>query len=139
MAAKQQAHIDELVSRNRSLEVQISNLQSELTSEQTRYEDGLLKVRAQYDTERKQWKDEQSTIQGLWRISYLRLVVQVEEERKAILDLKEELRLSRLAVLQRDFKLQLFSKHEAEQEDRIARLEDELEFAREDIDRKSVV
>ena len=134
MAAKQQAHIDELVTKNRALEAQISNLQSELTSEKARYEDGLTKVRAQYDAERKQWKDEQTGIQSLWRISYMRLVVQVEEERKAILDLKEELRLSRLATLQLDYKIQLFSKVEAEHEDHVAQLEDDLAAAREDLE-----
>lgn len=130
MVAKQQAHIDDLVSKNHTLEAKVQHLQAEISSEKTRYEDGLHKVKAQYDIERKRWKEEYDMSQGLWRISYLRQVVQVENSHLAILDMKDELRRARLASLQRDYQLEMFRAKESQQEYRIAQLEEEFEDAK---------
>lgn len=130
MAAKQQTHIEELVTKNRSLEQNIAKLQSELSAEKARYEDGLHKVRVQYDTELKQWKEHQEIQASLWRISYMRLSVKVETERKNVLDIQNELRLARLAIVQRDYRLEMFAQKEADQEDRITELEQELDGMR---------
>lgn len=130
MVTKQQTHIDELVTKNRSLETTVQKLHSELASERARNEDGLHKVKAQYDGERTKWKEDEDLLQGLWHISYLREVVKVEYANKTLLDMKDELRLARLATLQRDFQLEMFREKEGQQEDRIAQLEDQLEDAR---------
>lgn len=134
MVTKQQTHIDQLVTKNRSLEQDLSKLHSELSAEKGRYEEGLHKVRAQYEQELQQWKDQQDTQASLWRISYMRLVVKIEEERKNALDLQDELRLASLAIVKRDFRLEMFSQSEAEREDRIAELEQELDDARFELD-----
>lgn len=129
MVTKQQNHIDELVTRNRGLEVAVQKLQVDVTSERARYEDALQKVKAQYDNEKKKWKEDSNMLQGLWHISYLREVVKVESAGKTIMDMKDELRLSRLATLQRDYQLEMFRAKESERDDKIAELEDALEAA----------
>lgn len=129
MVTKQQNHIDELVTRNRGLEVAVQKLQVDVTSERVRYEDALQKVKAQYDNEKKKWKEDSNMLQGLWHISYLREVVRVESAGKTIMDMRDELRLSRLATLQRDYQLEMFRAKESERDDRIAELEDALEAA----------
>ncbi|KAJ3536450.1 hypothetical protein NM688_g6835 [Phlebia brevispora] len=140
MVAKQQAHIDELVIKNRSFEMTVQQLQTELASEKVRYDDALQKVKAQYDGERKKWKEDSDMLEGLWRISYLREVTKRAETSGTILDMKNELRLAKLAILQRDFNLEMFRAKESEWDDKIAELEaakDDAKWEMEEIEAQS--
>ena len=128
MVAKQQTHIDELVTKNRGLEASVQKLQGEVAAEKARYEDALQKVKAQYDGERTKWREDSDMLQRLWRITYLREVLKVERAEKMILDMKDELRRASLATLQRDYQLEMFRAQELVRDDKIAELEDALEI-----------
>ncbi|KAI0091321.1 hypothetical protein BDY19DRAFT_697479 [Irpex rosettiformis] len=129
MVAKQQAHIDELVMRNRTTEQTIQKLKAEIEAEKHRHENGLQQLRQQFGEERTEWKEAADSLQNLWRISYLRAVHDLGKERMEIVKLKEELRLSRLARLQRDYQIGMFQAKEMELEGHVVDLQNQLEDA----------
>ncbi len=130
MVAKQQAHIDELVARNRTLEHTINKLRAETASEKQQYENALVEANKLWKIERSEWQDGCDTLQRLWRIAHYRTLVELEKARAATLNVKEELRMEKIARLQRDFQIAMFQKKESESEYRISCLEDELVAAR---------
>lgn len=127
MVAKQQAHIDDLVAKNRSLEQTVNRAKADLSQEKARWEATVQQLKQQSKVEQAEWKEGCDSLQSLWRIEHLRAVVDVEKERIAVIKLREELRLARLARLQRDFQISMFQAKESELEDRIQQLVYELE------------
>ncbi|TDL25881.1 hypothetical protein BD410DRAFT_819894 [Rickenella mellea] len=127
MAASQQAHIDELVQKNRTGEHTIKKLQHSLEEEKERANDVVKRLKAASADERKEWREGCDSLLGCHRIVHLRTIVELEKERMNVLKEREETRKERLAVLQRDFKLTLFLAKEAEFETYTARLKEQLE------------
>lgn len=127
MVAKQQAHIDELVMKNRSLDQMVNKLKGELSTEKARYETSMQQLKHQSKLQQSEWKEGCDSLQSLWRIAHLKAVLELEKERTAVIKLKEDLRLERLARLQRDFRITMFQAKELELEDRLQQLTCELE------------
>lgn len=127
MVAKQQSNIDELVTKNRSLEQTINKLKAELSSEKAKWEAAVQQLHQQHKDEQGEWREGCDSLQSLWRIAHLRAVVDLEKERMVAFKLKEELRLERLARLQRDFQIGQFQARETELEDRVQELALEVE------------
>ncbi|KAI0342838.1 hypothetical protein BDW22DRAFT_158477 [Trametopsis cervina] len=125
MVTKQQAHIDELVSKNRATEQAIQKLKSEIDHERHRHENTL----QQFVQEREEWKGAADSLQGLWRIAYLRGVTELEAERMNVFKMKEELRRMRMARLQRDYQIGMFQAKELETENRIVDLQERIQDA----------
>lgn len=126
MVTKQQAHIDELVMRNRTTEQTIQKLKAEIEAEKQRHESSLQQLKQQFGQERTEWKEAADSLQNLWRAAYLRAVHDLAKERMEIVKLREELRLSRLAKLQRDYQIGMFQAKELELENHVVDLQDQL-------------
>ncbi|KAI0694610.1 hypothetical protein BC835DRAFT_999225 [Cytidiella melzeri] len=129
MVAKQQAHIDELVMQNRTSEQIILKLKAEIDIGKHRHDNNLQQIKQQFEQERAEWKQAGDSLQNLWRIAYLRIVTALEKEKADGLKTKEELRLARLARLQRDYQIGMFQAKELESENQIVDLQDHLEDA----------
>ena len=129
MVAKQQTHIDELVMKNRTTEQIIQKLKTEIEAEKHRHEASVQQLKQQFAQERTEWKEAADSLQNLWRIAYLRCVHDLGKERMEMVKLKEELRLARLAKLQRDYQIGMFQAKETEWENHIVDLQDQLEDA----------
>lgn len=127
MVAKQQSHIDELVMKNRSLEQAMTKLRAELSGEKGRWETTIQQLRQKSKEEQAEWKEGCDSLQRLWKIEHLRAVVDLEKGRTTVIKLREELRVARLARLQRDFQIGMFQAKESELEDRIQQLSYDLE------------
>ncbi|KAI6037725.1 hypothetical protein EDC04DRAFT_2113080 [Pisolithus marmoratus] len=137
MVAAQQAHINELVQKTRSLEKEIDKLTQQL--ERTAAEsaafvserDAWEADRKAWTTERQKWIDERKvwaegcdTMQACHRIQQYRMACMLGNERVTVLKLQDDARKERLQRLQRDYKITTFQAREADLEVRIAELED---------------
>ncbi|KDQ59235.1 hypothetical protein JAAARDRAFT_87887, partial [Jaapia argillacea MUCL 33604] len=125
MAASQQAHIDDLVQKNRTLAHTADKLKDQLAREESRSKDALHHIRLKWEAERKEWLEGCETLQACHRIVNLRTTIQLDAERLAVLKEREIVRQERLAKLQRDYRLSLFTAKEAEWESQLLDLEQE--------------
>ncbi|KZT20144.1 hypothetical protein NEOLEDRAFT_1040843, partial [Neolentinus lepideus HHB14362 ss-1] len=126
MAASQQAHIDQLVQQSRTQDQTVKRLQEDLAREQTRSKDALQQIQLKWQAERREWLEGCETIQACHRIAHLRTTLELSKERSLVLDERDLARREKRARLQRDYRLTLFQAKEAELEDEILRLRDEL-------------
>lgn len=113
--------------QNRTSDKMAQELRSEITAEKNRHENILQQIKQQFGVERNEWKEAADSLQSLWRIAYLRAIADLEKERGHVFKMKEELRLARLARLQRDYRIGMFQAREMELEDRVAELQEQLE------------
>lgn len=141
MISRQQSHIDELVAKTRTLEHTIVKLQEALTAEQDRSQealaaerertkDALSRIQERWAAERVEWRDGCDALQSAHRVAHLRTACELEKERMAVLQEKENVRRERLAKAQRDYRLILFQSGERTLEKRIRELEEESEDQR---------
>jgi hypothetical protein len=105
MIASQQAHINELVQKTRTLDNTIKDLQEQLTNS-----------RAQWQAEHREWTDGCDSLMACHRIAHLRTNVRLVQERVALAHERHSIRRERVAVIQRDYNLILFKAREKELE-----------------------
>ncbi|THH06435.1 hypothetical protein EW145_g4102 [Phellinidium pouzarii] len=127
MAASLQAHIDELVQKNRTCEHNIRRLQQALQDEKERGIDAVTRLKAVSLQEREEWREGCDSLLASHRIVHLRTRNELDKEKLNVLREKEDNRRERIAVLHRDYKLTLFQAKEGDLEARIADYEDALE------------
>ena len=132
MAASQQAHIDELVQKNRTYEFTVKKLQKALEEEKDRGNDAIKQLRAASADERAEWREGCDSLLASHRIVHLRTIMELDKERTQILKERQETSKERLAVLERDFKLIVFQAKELDLTNRIADLEDLVETLEEE-------
>ncbi|KAF8841223.1 hypothetical protein BDN67DRAFT_928722 [Paxillus ammoniavirescens] len=137
MVASQQAHINDLVQKNRSLENAIKKLDEELSNsaanvvalntERMSWEGD----RKRWSGERQRWMDERKvwaegcdTMQACHRIQQYRMACALQDGRVAVLRIQEEVRKEQLKRLQRDYKITTFQAREAELEAQIEEVEE---------------
>jgi hypothetical protein len=118
MIASQQAHINELVQKTRTLDNTIKDLQEQLTNS-----------RAQWQAEHREWIDGCDSLMGCHRIAHLRTNVRLAQERVALVHERDSIRRERVAVIQRDYNLILFKAREKELEIEADQLREELRSA----------
>ena len=124
MAASLQAHIDELVQKNRTCEHEIRRLKQILADEKERVEEVTEQFKAASAQEREEWWEACGSFLAAHRIVHLRTQNEWEKEIIERAHEIEEGRADRLAIVQRDYKLTLFQARETELEARVAELED---------------
>ena len=107
MIASQQAHINELVQKTRTLDNIIKDLQEQLTNS-----------RAQWQAEHREWIDGCDSLMACHRIAHLRTNVRLAQERVALAHERDSIRRERIAVIQRDYNLILFKAREKRTRDR---------------------
>ena len=127
MVASLQAHIDQLVQKNKTYEHTIQKLQAAIEDEKERSAETANRLRATAAQERETWREGCDSLLVSHRIVHLRTNMELEKTRSLMLKEKEENRRERLSVLQRDYKLALFQARELELESKILELEDLLE------------
>lgn len=132
MIASLQAHIDELVQKNRAAEHVQKRLQQSLQDEKERAIDAMNRLKSALQQEREEWQEGCDSLLASHRIVHLRTRNELDKEKLNVVREKEENRKERIMVLHRDYKLTLFQAREMELEARIADLEDALEEVKED-------
>ena len=118
MITSQQAHINELVQKSRTLDNTIKDLQDQLTNS-----------RSQWQAEHREWIDGCDSLMACHRIAHLRTSVRLAQERIALAHERGAIRRERIAVIQRDYNLILFKAREKELEIEANQLKEELRSA----------
>ncbi|KAF5381951.1 hypothetical protein D9615_004354 [Tricholomella constricta] len=125
LEASNQAQIDDLVQRNRTLEHTKQKLSEQLAHETARSKESLIELQKQWQTEQTEWRQGCDVLQSCHRVVQLRNLVELEKERINVLKELDATRKEKLLRLQRDYRITMFQAREAELEDRIWELEDE--------------
>lgn len=125
LEASNQAQINDLVQRNRTLEHTNKKLSEQLSQEQSRSKDAVLQLQSKWDTNQANWKQTCEFLLGSYRIIQSRMQVELEKERVNTLQEMKITREEKLLRLQRDFKITLFQTKEEELERRVEDVEDE--------------
>ncbi|KAF9066612.1 hypothetical protein BDP27DRAFT_1330244 [Rhodocollybia butyracea] len=135
LEASQQQHIGDLVKRNRAHEQTIQKLKDELMQEKNRAKATVQDIQNKLHSEKREWRDACDILQVCHRIHELRLQVELEAGKSAVLAEQELLRKEKIAILQREFTITKFQAQESFLTRRVEELEDEvseLEERRED-------
>ena len=127
MVASLQAHIDDLVQKNRTCEYEKRKLQQLLEREKERGEEHARRANSVVQREREEWKEGCDSLLASHRIVHLRTLIELDKTREEVLREKEGGRKERLEVLNRDFRLSLFQAKELELEMKVSALEEALE------------
>ncbi|KAL5504118.1 hypothetical protein ACEPAH_8191 [Sanghuangporus vaninii] len=127
MAASLQAHIDELVQKNRTCEHTIKRFQQTLADEKERGIEAVTRMKAEIQQEREEWREGCDSLLASHRIVHIRTRIELDKERLNSLLEKEDDRRERINILHRDYRLTLFQAKESELEGKVGALEDALE------------
>ncbi|KAL5525806.1 hypothetical protein ACEPAG_7143 [Sanghuangporus baumii] len=127
MAASLQAHIDELVQKNRTCEHTIKRLHQTLADEKERGVEAVTRMKAEMQQEREEWREGCDSLLASHRIVHIRTRIELDKERLNSLLEKEDDRRERINILHRDYRLTLFQAKESELEGKVGALEDALE------------
>lgn len=131
-----QAQIDDLVQRNRTLEHTVRKLSDQVALEVKRSKEAAGTIQEQWQQEQREWREGCDVLQSCHRIVQLRNTVELENERMTVLKELEAVRKEKLKRLQRDFRITMFQAKEAELEQRILELGEEKEMMRDDYEGK---
>ncbi|KAF9450876.1 hypothetical protein P691DRAFT_725087 [Macrolepiota fuliginosa MF-IS2] len=127
LEAANQAQIDDLVRRNRTLEHTNKKLSEQVSVEVDRSKEAVLEIQKQWHEHESHWREETEDLLACYRYVQLRTVSELESERLNVLNEQKALRKEKLLRLQRDFRITMFHASERELEERIVELEDENE------------
>ncbi|KIK10060.1 hypothetical protein K443DRAFT_670697 [Laccaria amethystina LaAM-08-1] len=120
-----QAQIDDLVQRNRTIEHTNKRLSEQLTREMSRSKEALETMRQEWVDKRQEWHQASTDLLTLCRIDQKRVEVELERERSNALQEMKFTRDEKLLRLQRDFRIKLFQMREEELERKIEEIEAE--------------
>lgn len=125
LEASNQAQIDDLVQRNRTLEHTVKKLTDRLSQETIRSKDAATEIQKQWQVAQSEWRQGCDILQSCHRVVQLRNTVELEKERMNVLKELDITRMERVKRLQRDFRITMFQARETELEERIAELQEE--------------
>lgn len=127
LEASNQSQIDDLVQRNRILELANKKQADESAAIIQKSKDSTLLLQKQWQAGQAEWRHGCDILQSCHRIVQLRSVVEAEKERMNVLKEMDVTRMEKLKRLQRDFRITMFQAREIELEERISELEEERE------------
>ena len=125
LEASNQAQIEDLVQRNRTIEHTNKRLSEQLTREMSRSKEALETMRQEWVGKRQEWHQASTDLLSLCRIDQKRVEVELERERSNALQEMKFTRDEKLLRLQRDFRIKLFQIREEELERKIEEIEAE--------------
>ena len=125
LEASNQAQIDDLVQRNKSLEHLLAKSKEALENERARSKEALTSVQSQWEATQSQWTEATEDILTSWRIVQKQIEGQVEHERGNVIREMRITREEKLARVRRDYKITLFKMNEEKMVRQIEELEDE--------------
>jgi len=134
LEASNQAQIEDLVQRNRTLEHTNKKLVEEMAREQGRAKEAMLDITHKWESDLALWKEGCEDILASYRIVQKQLEVEVEKERSAVIKEMSITREEKLQRLKRDFKITLFQLKEEELERKIEEGEEEKASLAEEFD-----
>ncbi|KAF5359440.1 hypothetical protein D9756_003477 [Leucocoprinus leucothites] len=127
LEASNQAQIDDLVQRNRTLEYTNSKLNEKLIVETNRSKEAVQDFQKRWHQQENLLREECEDYLAYYRFVQLSTVSALEMERVNVLSEQKALREEKLLRLQRDFRVAMFHVKERELEERVVELEDENE------------
>lgn len=86
----------------------------------------MREIKSRWEKERLEWREGCDSLQIAHRVAHLRIAVELEKEKGALIVEREVGRKERLGRLQRDNRLLMFQIEESNKEARVAQLESEL-------------
>lgn len=122
-----QAQIDDLVQRNRTLEYTNTKLSEKLAVETNRSKEAVQAIQTRWHEQDKLTREECEDFLAYYRFVQLRTVSALETERLNVLAEQKALREEKLLRLQRDFRVAMFYSKERESEEKVLELEEENE------------
>ena len=96
-AAKKQAHVDELIVKNRTLEQTVERLKTAKASEEARHKENIQKLQQQWEEERREWRHGCDVLQSAHRIAHLKTTVDRDTLKLGGLKEKEKERQEKMA------------------------------------------
>ncbi|KAK0500325.1 hypothetical protein EDD18DRAFT_1438607 [Armillaria luteobubalina] len=114
LEASQQTHINDLVQRNRSLERVSKLVREDLDREKARSKHALSDVHQRWQADQKEWHEGVDVLLSCHRIVLWRKTIELQTERLNFLKEEEDIRLGKIARLQRDYRITQFQQSESQ-------------------------
>ncbi|KAK0193923.1 hypothetical protein F5146DRAFT_1033261 [Armillaria mellea] len=127
LEASQQSHINDLVQRNRALEHAAKLLRDDLDCEKARSKHALSDVHKRWKLDQKEWREGVDVLLSCHRIVLWRETIDLQTERLNFLKEEEDIRLGKIARLQRDYRITQFQQSECQYTSRQELLEAEID------------
>lgn len=127
LEATQKAHIEELVNLNRSLEAKIKTLKDDLEAEKANLRHSLAEAQVKYQDEQIEWRQGVRALQSCYNVAQLRVLLDLDGERLNVLKEQDNTRREKLARIQRDYRLVMFTDKEASLMRQISELQAEAD------------
>jgi chromosome segregation ATPase len=131
MVASQQAHIDQLVQRNTTLEHTVKKQREAILAEQTRTDDAISQLRERWRSERAEWELNIELIQHAHRASTLQLANELAAERARVSEERRKRKALSVVKNNLDFVIIQWQGREADLESQLFQLEMQVEELRE--------
>ncbi|KAJ2924846.1 hypothetical protein H1R20_g12224, partial [Candolleomyces eurysporus] len=124
LAAANQNQIEDLVQRNKTLDVTHKKLLEEVKQERERHKAELTKLKEEHAMREEEWRSQNHYMLGVARVSRLRAVLSMEDERSKALQETRFIREEKLERIKRDYKLKLFQMGYEELENQVVQLQE---------------
>lgn len=134
LEASNQAQIEDLVQRNRTLEYKNTKLTEQVAQEAARAKEAVFEIQRQWEVNQQHWKEGCEDIIASYRIVQKQVEVELERERYAVIREMKITREEKLQRLKRDTKIKMFQINEQALERRIEELEEDKKYAVEEIE-----
>jgi hypothetical protein len=134
LEAANQAQIEDLVQRNRTLEFKNTKLTEQLAQEAARTKEAVSEIQRQWEVNQQHWKEGCEEIIASYRIVQRQVEVELERERSNVIREMKITREEKLQRLRRDNKIKLFQMNEEALERKIEELEEEKNYEIEEIE-----
>ncbi|KAF4614274.1 hypothetical protein D9613_007815 [Agrocybe pediades] len=134
LEASNQAQIEDLVQRNRTLEHTNKKLLEQVAQEKARAADAVSGIQKQWEVNKQKWKEAVDDLVATQRIVEKQVEVELEKERAALIKEMAVTREEKVQRIHRDYKIKLFQIREEELERKIEELEEEIATLQEEHD-----
>ncbi|RXW25549.1 hypothetical protein EST38_g310 [Candolleomyces aberdarensis] len=124
LAAANQNQIEDLVQRNKTLDVTHKKLLEEVRQERERHKAELTKLKEEHAMREEEWRSQNHYMLGVARVSRLRAVLSMEDEKSKALQETRFIREEKLERIKRDYKLKLFQIGYEELENQVVQLQE---------------
>ncbi|KAK0480057.1 hypothetical protein IW261DRAFT_1475907 [Armillaria novae-zelandiae] len=114
LEASQQTHINDLVQRNRSLENAAKLVRDDLDNEKARAKHALSEIHKRWQADQREWREGIDVLLSCHRIVLWRKTIDLQTERLNFLKEEDDIRLGKIARLQRDYRITQFQQSESQ-------------------------
>lgn len=126
LTAANQSQIEDLVQRNKTLDVTHKKLLAEVKQERDRHKEELLRIKEDHARLEEDWRKNSYDLLGICRIHHKKVELALEEERSKVVQEMLISREEKLGRMKTDYKLKLYQMSHEEDEQQLADLEDQM-------------